>query len=81
MEEIGAAAWWEKASECAAGIDVMWKEINCCYHSFDLSIWMELGGYLLRWGPKGKGQGQVHGGAGNSESRTLSGTSEVPATF
>lgn len=64
VEEIGAAAWWEKASECAAGIDVMWKEINCCYHSFDLSIWMELGGYLLRWGPKGKGQGQVHGGGG-----------------
>lgn len=45
--------------------------------AFDLSIWMELCGYLLRWGPKG--QGQVHGGAGNSDSRTLSGTSEVPA--
>lgn len=28
--------------------------------AFDLSIWMESCGYLLRWGPKGQGQGQVH---------------------
>lgn len=31
VEEMGAAAWWEKARECAGGIDVMWKERNRCY--------------------------------------------------